>query len=317
MQKIKSISDINFKNIRYICRNFTGSKKIFNFDELLEYPYYSQIIIKLKDLLKSDFDKYDFLIYSKIVQKSLVDDNKFIPKDKQDKLIVFYISDETGYIPTNFAKKCKIIFKTLIKMNSNNNVYYFPLGYANGLEKPIIPIQERENNVFFVGQLGRSRINLYKSLTRTKYIPSKVLLLLKKYIPNDLSSLLENSIIKFTTNFNTGFKREEYNKILYNSKIVICPYGAVTAETFRHYEAMRAGCIVITLKMPKVFPFENAPIIQLNNWDELLPTVKSLLKNPTKLEDLHLSTLQWWREKCSEESVANYIAEKILNKSTY
>lgn len=313
MQKIESIEDIKFNNLHYVCRNFTGSKKIFEFNELLEYPYYSTIILKLKELLKDDFFKYDFLIYSKIAQKKLIDDLEYIPKFKQDNLIVFYISDETGHIPLDFAKKCKIIFKVLLKENSISNIHYFPLGYANGKELPIVPIDKRQYNVFFIGQFGRNRIKLYKALSNLKFIPNILLLAFKKFIPKDFSYLFQNSIIKFTSGFGAGLNRTEYNRILYNSKIVICPYGAVTEETFRHYEAMRAGCIVITLKMPDVIPYQNAPIVQINDWDELLPTIDSLLNDPKKLEKMHLATLEWWKNKCSEEAIAQYIYNKIVD----
>lgn len=311
MEKIELIGKTKINNIYYHCRNFTGSKKIFKFDELFEYPYYSKIILNIKELLKDNFEIYDFLIYSKIAQKVLVDDSEYIPSNKQDNLILFYISDETGHIPLEFAKKCKIVFKVLIKENSIDNIHYFPLGYANGDELPIIPIQNRKYNVFFMGQLGRNRMSLFKTFSHTNWIPTDILLLLKQLLPKDFSSTFPKSIIKFTTGFGSGLNRDEYNKVLYNSKIVICPYGAVTPETFRHYEAMRAGCVIITLKMPEVFPFQNAPIIQLNNWDELVPTIKSLLEDQSKLENFHAATLDWWRTKCSEDAVARYVIEKL------
>lgn len=313
MEKIEFIEQIKFNNVYYICRNFTGSKKIFKFHELLEYPYYSQILIKLKDLLKQEFEKYEFWIFSKIAQKTFVNDIDFIPKSKKSNLIILYISDETNHIPIEFAEKCKIVFKVLIKENSINNIYYFPLGYANGKKLSIIPINKRKYNVFFIGQLVRNRISLYKALSHKNFVPSNVLLLFKKFLPIDFSSIFPDSLIRFTPNFGSGLDRDEYNKILYNSKIVICPYGAVTEETFRHYESMRAGCIVITLKMPQVFPYQNAPIIQLNNWKELIPTVKSLLKDQNKIKELHEATIDWWQNKCSEDAIARYIAEKLNN----
>lgn len=311
MEKIEFIGKTKINNINYHCRNFTGSKKIFKFNELLEYPYYSKIILNIKTHLKDNFENYDFLIYSKIAQKLLVDDSEYIPRNRQENLILFYISDETGHIPLEFAKKCKVVFKVLIKENSINNIHYFPLGYANGDELPIIPIHNRRYNVFFMGQLGRNRMNLFKSFSHTNWIPTDILLLLKSLLPKDFSYKFPQSIIQFTTGFGSGLSKNEYNNVLYNSKIVICPYGAVTPETFRHYEAMRAGCVIITLKMPDVFPFQNSPIIQLNNWNELVPTIKSLLEDPSKLENLHAATLHWWRTKCSEDAVARYVIEKL------
>lgn len=311
-QKISQIGQQQFNNIYYLCENYTGSKTIFQFQQLKEYPYYSQILINLYHLLNPEFNNYNFFIYSKIAQKKLVPDSDLLNQFINNKTILFFISDETGIIPLELAKKVKLIFKVLLKEDSIENIHYFPLGYANGTQNKVIPINERGFNVFFIGQLGRSRIDLYKHLAKKNFINDNILLLLKKYIKKDLSNLFEDSFIKFTTNFGEGLNIDQYNQMLNNSKIVICPYGAVTEETFRHYEAMRAGCVVVTLKMPDIFVYKNSPIIQIDNWRDLEGTIKKLLKNPGLMEDIHYKTLSWWKEKCSEKSVAKYLYEKIL-----
>lgn len=312
IKKIENIGNIRFNNLFYYCENFTGSKTIFQFEQLKEYNYYSRIILEVNRLLGEKFNEFEFIIYSKIAQKVIVDDSEIIKNRITKKTILFFISDETGRVPTDIAYKAKAVFKVLIKQDSYQNIYYFPLGYANGTQDSIVPFNDREINVFFIGQLGRSRINFYKHLANKTLIPDNFLLLFKKYLNKDFSKLFQNSYIKFTTNFSEGLKIEQYNDMLNNSKIVICPYGAITEETFRHYEAMRAGCVVITLKMPEVFPYRDSPIIQLNNWNELKKYIDWLLNNPSLLYEIHSNTLKWWEDKCSEESVANYIVSKII-----
>lgn len=312
IKKINKIIDLEFQNVSYFCENFTGSKTIFQFEQLKEYNYYSKIILEIYRLLGEKFNDFEFLIYSKIAQKVIVDDSDIIKKKINNKTILFFISDETGVIPLDIAKKAKVVFKVYIKKDFDQNVYYFPLGYANGDQNSFVPFNKRKINVFFIGQLGRSRIKFYKHLANKKFIPDNLLLLFKKYLKKDFSNLYKDSFIKFTTNFSGGLNIEQYNELLNNSKIVVCPYGAVTEETFRHYEAMRAGCVVITLRMPEVFPYKNSPIIQLNNWQELNKTITHLLNNPSLLIDLHNNTINWWKEKCSEESVAKYIVSIIL-----
>ncbi len=307
------INNKEYSNIKYLCRNFTGSKKEFGFEELLEYPYYSSIIENIHDILGNEFYKYEFLIYSKVNQKAEASDDVIIPMDRNPQLIVFYISDETGSIPFRLAAKCKAVFKILLRGQSEGNVFYFPLGYANGKEHEITPILERRNNVFFMGQLNRSRIKLYKEIAGLRYIPDNILLTIKRFLPADLSSKFKNSKIGFTSAFKSGLDSSAYNEFLYNSRIIICPYGAVTPETFRHYEAMRAGCIVITLKMPEVLPFNGAPIIQLNNWGQLWSTIHDLLNDEPRMQKIHQETLLWWENVCSEKSVAEYVIKKIKN----
>lgn len=316
LSKVNQIGKHTFNNIFYLCENFTNSKKIFQFEELKEYEYYSKILLYLSERLGKKFNDFKFIIYSKIAQKIEVEDSPLLINDVNERTILFLISDETGKIPTQLASKAKIAFKVLIKQNSIDNVHYFPLGYANGVQQTIIPINNRNINVFFIGQLGRSRIKLYKYFANKNYIPDDLLLLFKKYIKKDFNNYFDKSFIKFTTNFGEGLNLEQYNYMLNNSKIVICPYGAVTEETFRHYEAMRAGCVVVTLKMPDVFPYKDSPLVQINSWYDLNSTINKLLKNPTLIDEIHNKTLNWWNQKCSEESVANYVYEKIIESNT-
>lgn len=301
------------QNTNYLCRNFTGSIKEFKFDELVEYNYYINIFQHIKQLLGFEFNNYEFLFYSKIIQHGEVSDDEIIPDKNNPHLVVFYISDETSSIPHKLASRSKSVFKVYLKKHSEGNVYYFPLGYANGEGLYPKPMRERTNNVFFIGQFTRSRIKFYKELTGLTFIPDNILLGFKRFLPSDLSKKFEKSKIAFTSGFTAGLNRKLYNEMLYNSKIIICPYGSVTYETFRHYEAMRAGCVVITLKMPLVRSFEGSPIIQLESWDQIWKSINDLLRDENRLEALSRKTLDWWEEKCSEKSVAEYVVEKIKN----
>ena len=98
---------------------------------------------------------------------------------------------------------------------------------------------------------------------------------------------------------------------MYNIKIALCPPGNTSPETSRHYEAMRAGCVIISTGLPDTRFYKGAPFIILKDWKSLKCTVRELLMQPDKMQELHLATLDWWEDKCSEGAVAKYMTSKI------
>ena len=102
----------------------------------------------------------------------------------------------------------------------------------------------------------------------------------------------------------------EYSDRVMNTKISMAPRGT-SFETFRFFEALRSGCIVISEFLPSGWFYDGAPAIRLSNWSELGPTLQRLLSDPAALEKMHQDSLDWWREKCSESALGAYIASKL------
>mgnify|MGYP001628136024 FL=1 len=82
-------------------------------------------------------------------------------------------------------------------------------------------------------------------------------------------------------------------------------------ECFRHFEAMRAGCVIISEPLPDTPFYKDSPLIQIKDWNEGCKVVEDLLNDESKLEEIHRKTLSWWKEKCSEQATAQYIIENI------
>jgi hypothetical protein len=124
----------------------------------------------------------------------------------------------------------------------------------------------------------------------------------------DFPNAVPGGRIAFTEWFGKGLQPDEYAKALANTKISICPPGFVNSETIRHWEAMRLGCVVISAPLPPIRFYKDSPIIQLQDWSELMPLLQDLLSNPEKLRLRHEATVDWWQQKCSEDAIADYIA---------
>ncbi len=193
------------------------------------------------------------------------------------------------------------------------------MGYVNGVpELPIIPIQDRTCNVFFSGDLNRNRIDLYRNFSSLKYfipkrgIPTKGFRKLLIHLKSNFSDYFPDSLIVFNSGFKNGLTPQKYGETLANSKIILSPMGFGNPECFRDFESMRAGCVIISDKLPKTEFYEDSPIIQIENWKEELSWAKKLLKDKSLLNDYHLKTVDWWKQKCSENAVARYMEDKIL-----
>lgn len=74
---------------------------------------------------------------------------------------------------------------------------------------------------------------------------------------------------------------------------------------------MRSACIVISDPLFNSWYFKESPIIQLGEWSKLKSLVKRLLASPDELGSIQSAFLDWWREKCSPDAVAGYIASKL------
>lgn len=101
-----------------------------------------------------------------------------------------------------------------------------------------------------------------------------------------------------------------YPEAMMNSKICLVPRGT-SFETTRLFEAMRYGCIVITEALPSRWYLDDAPIIQISDWDELEEVLKHLHSKPQLMQELHKESLEWWESKCSESAVGNYVAKHL------
>lgn len=289
----------------------------YKFSELSESIFIEKIFMELKKELGKDFFCYKFYIFSNHRGKKLPD--SYYHKNEQNKILI-YLSDENGRSPDTIFNEFIAVFKSYLGDTcTKKNVFPFPLGYVNGVrELPIKPVQSRPINVYYSGNLNMNRINFYRTFSKLKpVLPSEFVITTKIYrkfllkLNSNFSDYFENSIIVFNEDFKSGFSREVYSKHLSDSKIVLCPKGYYKTESFRHFEAMRAGCIVVSEKLPDTPFYTNSPIIQIENWNEGINLVKNLLKDEQKMAEFHIETVNWWNEKCSEKATAKFIASKL------
>lgn len=243
--------------------------------------------------------------------------------------ILLWIADELGKIPSKeIRKRFDYIFKNhLRKEIPNSNVFPLPLFTPlPNLPQKGEPILCRKYNAFFSGNLNKNRILLLWGLQGMPRLLAKGLYLVscvkgfgrlfsmiycgKQY---DFSHKIDNSIIKFTDGFYHGFSPKEYAALTSRAKIVLNPRGFHSTECFRMYEAMAAGCVVISEKLPPLRIYKNIPIIQVNDWCSLYNKVRDILGDTEKMQSMSNRAYQYYCKNLSSEGIAQYIIETIAS----
>ena len=194
-----------------------------------------------------------------------------------------------------------LVFKSyLMPGQEEKNVYPLPLGFNNKHKKLVNrPIKDRSMDVFFSGQI----ISKLRKESMTPVIDFFAGLPAEKRPKID---------INVTTGFNTGHSSEVYSTHMHNAKIVVCPSGNASTETFRHYESMRSGSIVVSPKLPDNEIYKNNYICQVDDWNnDIGPVILDLLSDLDMLQLIQDKQQADYRERYSTKAVANFILSKL------
>ena len=279
--------------------------------EIDEETYLGEVFCHLEQMVNNFFD-YMFIVH---------DDNTCdIPKSSKminhPKKVLIWGSNEDIISPMHKLENDYLhIFSNYYW--DTENVTSIPLGYHGSVEMhPTIPMEERLYNMNFVGCLNRNRLKLISSMSKVKdWIIVLGLLAFRK---NGLGVL--NHLIKcfrnrdhfiFNHSFNVGVDKNLYNLNLSSSKIALCPRGWNNVETFRLYEAMRYGCVVMSEKLPNRSYYSGIPIVEVSDWNLVLSLGDALIEDKDRLKELGEASRRWYEEKLSPRATAEIIANKL------
>jgi len=287
--------------------------------EMLEGAYLESFFSKLETLDPSGFRNIRFLIANK--------NTRFGPLQPpffgQD-VVLIWLSDEDASIPpADFCRNFKLILKSYWPLREGiRNVLPFPLcGENEVVRTQPLPWSGRNKNVFFSGNLNANRVDFFRQFNALRNLPPwdlpfywsrriywEVLLRWPAPFRRDFSSFYPNSVIRFTQAFKSGMAPQDYARSLAECKIAICPPGFSSAETIRHFEAMRLGCVVVSAPLPPSSFYEGSPITIIPNWRSLGRCLFNLLKEDSEvLRKRGEATLQWWDSRASPPAIANIV----------
>ena len=193
------------------------------------------------------------------------------------------------------------------------SIHDIPLGYFNQLDLPMKAIKNRPYDVSFAGSIEQKPHSVWSWnywLKSPKTITRKRMMSAIDFIRN------RNPNIKFELTINSHFGAssgadpKSYSEKLMDTKICLVPRGA-SLETYRFFEAIRYGCIVVTEALPSKWFYDRSPAIKITDWSELVEIVDELVSDRDLMKKKHQESLDWWKTKCSEDAVADYITQKL------
>ena len=83
-------------------------------------------------------------------------------------------------------------------------------------------------------------------------------------------------------------------------------------ETFRHYESMRSGTVIVSPKLPQTKIYKDAAICQIDNWmEDAGPAIMDLLSDLDMLQLVQERQKQTYNNRFTAKSVAKYINELL------
>ena len=218
-----------------------------------------------------------------------------LPLKHRDRVIVVQTSDEAHEVP-DYVDDVFMIFKNYRPFApAPGNLRIIPLGCNKDV--PAVeprPMAERSVDLFFIG----------RPEYRDDFFAAARLLSSRRDLMARISA---------GPSFREGMAPEIYGATLADTKIALSPRG-VSHETFRTYEALRAGCAVIAARHLPAWFTDGWPVIEVDDWRALPELADTLLGDPARLESLSRLGLEWWRAMCSPEAVGRYMAREIVGR---
>jgi hypothetical protein len=198
----------------------------------------------------------------------------------------------------------------------DKNLLQIPLGYYKHEKVPFQDILERPIDVHFAGSIyatGEKYKNPIAKFLKgwitspRNYARQKLVTAL-----NDIQTKYPQfSIVNRCFNgFAKGLNRYEYSLEMMHTKICLAPRGS-SLETYRLFEAMRSGCVVIADLQPQKWYYDTVPAIFVEDWSKLESIVTDLLNDPKALKTLSEQSLLWWQHEASPSSAAAYLYDEL------
>lgn len=207
--------------------------------------------------------------------------------------LLIITGDEEASFPWRTVRhKWMKIWVQMPRMNQHNDVHYkLPNGYRPNTVQLLdkIPKQERTLDYFFVGQVTHPR----REECRRAVNALNPTVFYGEFIA---TSKFGEEVVPY----------EDYLRKLASSKIVLCPSGPETPDSFRLYEALEAGCLPIVDAFAsnnqdwgywKYLYGDDIPFPIISYWDRLPELLDELLDNwPAN----SMKAFAWWQLKKRE-----------------
>lgn len=244
-------------------------------------------------------DKYRVIVKYDLQETPVFDDDLLN--------LIVATSRETHAIPQDFFRNdIYAILQNYFMLDKwgypihNPLAYPMPIGtFVDFEDMPEIkPIPERKYDFSFIGQIPHTG-------TRDAF---------KRNLDNLIKETGDkfNYFVEYTDGFNQGLGKKEYLDLLNDSKIVLCPSGAYSQETFRFFEIIKMGAFPMIESLPRLWYYETAPFFK-SKWHELDKRLSQALNflGHTSCRDMLFSLATYNQSVLNESALANHMVSQL------
>lgn len=188
------------------------------------------------------------------------------------------------------------------------HVTTIPLGTFNQLELRVVAMQERRTDIVFAGSVEHAGSLRHRLAPKTR--ARREMLAAVRELARQRPGLRLD--LRLTEGFGASeaSSPEAYSQAVMDARVCLAPRGT-SVETFRVLEGLRAGCLVVTERLPSHPFYAGAPVLQLDRWRQLPALLEPILGDDAELGRRHDAARLWWRDRCSEEAVGRMMAEQL------
>jgi hypothetical protein len=187
-----------------------------------------------------------------------------------------------------------------------------PIGIRAFEQSPAVPFAERQYDVAFAGSLvneateHKRRWQSQKLRARQAFLDETERLQANR---PDLSVWLR----VVPTHWDGASATRSYAAALADSRIVLCPRGS-SLDTYRYFEALRAGCVPVYEMLPSRDYYNGAPGVRVGHWSQLPTVIDRMVSNPAGLLAQHHAALDWYIRWAAPAAVAQRIADRLTRQ---
>lgn len=200
--------------------------------------------------------------------------------DQFEHVIFINIGDETSEFPNHLLKHPNSKLWLQTPLPSQQADRYLIEGYPRGTVRADVP---RNLDWMFAGQITHDR---------------------RRDCVRELKALAyPNRMLIETESFGAGVPQADYLALMSRARVVPCPAGPATPDSFRMAEALELGCVpiidAVSLKLEtfgyweKVFGEHPLPVV--TDWEELPEVIAKVLENWERYQ--RLTQFFWTRYK--------------------
>jgi hypothetical protein len=190
-------------------------------------------------------------------------------------------------------------------------IYDLPLGYFRQIAVPFVAINERQFDVFFAGSTVNRKDQIRLSdRFKPKFISRATMLKALRTLAAKQPQLAISTTLTSGFAERTADVAVTYSLHMMQTKLCLVPRGT-SLETYRFFEGIRFGCVILAERLPHRWFYDGAPVITVPDWRRLSDLIPDLLADSERLASLSEASLRWWSERCSEDAVGTYVAKTL------